>query len=71
MNILELDLIAENIYGLINGVDTDYRGDLLALVAVKLMDSDQNYTGSLFANAAREYGVNLLKDWVHDERPVQ
>lgn len=49
---------AEIIAAIIDGTGTKYRGDLLLLVGKTLEKGAQHFTGSLFIEAAREYGTN-------------
>lgn len=43
---------------LIDSVDTDYRGNLLALAGEQLRKQGQNYTGNILRSAGYDYGVN-------------
>lgn len=54
----DIEKVADRIATDIMSVNTDYRGNLLAMVAEKLAMNAQGYTSKCLRVAAETYGVN-------------
>lgn len=52
-----LDASAEQVAEILQGTDTDLRGNLLLMAGAKLQAKGQHFTGKLISSAGIEYGI--------------